>query len=164
MGGLGNQQRGTTTDAIAEPTAGHLQQNHRRLINGLKLEHLNQWQAGQKIQKEDGIPEVQSGQKTIGQPPTEVLVHRWFGSTGQRSPIGTEARVPWRNCRFWGTMTHRDQGFKPPLRQEPNLRRMAGLQRRADGWANQLRSTFMDQGIDALLGRIGSCGRSLVRP
>ena len=27
---------------------------------------------------------------------------------------------------------------------------MAELQRRADGWANQLRSTFMDQGVDVL--------------
>ena len=30
------------------------------------------------------------------------------------------------------------------------LRRMAELQRRADGWANQLRSTFMGQGVDVL--------------
>ena len=90
MGGLGNQQRGTATNAIAEPTTGHFQQNHACVVNGLKLKHLHQWQAGQEIQKKDGIPEVQSGQESVGQPPTEVHVHRWFRSTGQRSSIGTE--------------------------------------------------------------------------
>ena len=30
------------------------------------------------------------------------------------------------------------------------LRRMAELQDRADGWANRLRSSFIDQGVDVL--------------
>ena len=37
-----------------------------------------------------------------------------------------------------------------PYGKNRTLRRMAELQRRADGWANQLRSTFMDQGVDVL--------------
>jgi hypothetical protein len=54
------------------------------------LKHLHQRQAGQKIQEKDGIPEVQARQESVGQPPTEVYVHRWFRSTGQRPSIGTE--------------------------------------------------------------------------
>ena len=37
-----------------------------------------------------------------------------------------------------------------PYGKNRTLKRMAELQRRADGWANQLRSTFMDQGVDVL--------------
>ena len=37
-----------------------------------------------------------------------------------------------------------------PYGKNRTLRRMAELQRRADAWANQLRSTFMDQGVDVL--------------
>ena len=90
MGGLRNQQRGTATNAIAEPTTGHLQENHARVVDRLKLKHLHERQTGQEVQKKDGIPEVQTGQESVGQPPTEVRVHRWFRSTGQRSTIGTE--------------------------------------------------------------------------
>ncbi len=54
------------------------------------------------------------------------------------------------NCDFWGTMKSVSDPSNHHYGKNRTLSRMSELQNRADGWANLLRHSFMDQGVDVL--------------